>query len=581
MKTLRVAALLLVMVHGCGDEDPRLYADDAGVGADLSREDAGARDGASADQGAGPDQGAPDGAAREDGAPTPDAAVPAQPFTVVLLPDTQYYSEQASLFAHFTAQATWIVSNLAARRIVFVSHVGDIVDNGAKNKAEWTRADQAMKILDGDLNKKPDGHVPYGAVAGNHDYDTPHDKKAATTYLAHFGPDRYKGRSWFLGASANKMNMAQVFLANGEKLLHLALEYQPADSAIHWAQQVLSKYPALPAIVSTHKHLDLGTPGKWYTSGETSDGSGDNSAVSLYRKLVEPFPQVFLVLCGHKTGNAQLASTTALGQVAHQLLVDYQFDSNGGNGFMQLLEFRPAQKTLVSSAFSPTYKAGVTAGTDRSKTASSNYTLKLDLQARRKYLQATKIRRFREGQDLGFGVYKGTQDTYIGDGKDGTTLPGKSNGAAKDVWCDGNQDHEQALIRFDKIIGPGAGQVPAGAKIKKALLTLTTEGANADSKGGARLHRMKVAWSEASTWNSLNGGVTPGAQAETSHDADSAGTVSAKGTRSLDVTASVQAWLDGKANHGWVLINKSTDRWTFRSSEWTEPAERPLLTVVY
>ena len=160
----------------------------------------------------------------------------------------------------------------------------------------------------------------------------------------------------------------------------------------------------------------------------------------------------------------------------------------------------------------------------------------------------------------------------------GDIVHNNASGATKnkEQW-----DHEQGLIRFDKIIGGAAGQVPPGTKINKAILTLTTEGSYADSKGGARFHRMKVGWSEASSWSSLKGGVTPGAEAETTFDADSAGKVSSKGTRSFDVTASVRAWVNGAANHGWVLINKSTDRWQFRSSEWAEVVERPLLTVVY
>ncbi len=577
-----MTAAMLVLLAGC-EQDPADLGGDAGldVGAASDRgTDAVApldlrRDGA-------PPDAAPPG---DSAPPAPDAALPTKPFVVVHMPDTQYYSQKSSLFPHFTAQTQWIVANRLKRRIAYVSHVGDIVQSNAsgstKNKAQWDRADQAMKVLDGDLKKQPDGHLPYSAVVGNHDYDKYLSKSSAKQYLAYFGPARYMGRSWFLGASPNQENMAQRFVVDGQPYLHLALEWRPADKAIAWAQQVMRKYPAMPTILATHHYLNKGNPGARSTSGDTKDGSGDNSPESLYRKLVEPFPQVFLVLSGHVGGNGQRLSKTALGASVHQVLVDYQFDTNGGNGFLQLLEFRPAAKTIVSSAFSPTYKPGVTAGPDRSKDPKSNYTLTFDHLAHRKQLKAARVLRFRQGQDWGHGAYAGTVDTHIGDGKDGATKPGVAYGAAKDVRCDGNEDHEQGLLRFDKIIGSGKGQVPAGATIKKAILTLTTEGSYADSKGGARFHRMKVPWSEASTYNSLKGGVTVGAEAETKHDADSAGKVTSKGTRSFDVTASVQAWAKGAANHGWVLINKSTDRWTFRSSEWTEVVERPMLTVRY
>ena len=90
---------------------------------------------------------------------------PAAPFTVVVLPDTQFYSQ--SFPEQFRAQTHWIVDNRAAENIVLVSHVGDIVQNGgqgpARNAAEWNNADAAMNILD---NNAQD--LPYGVVLGNH-----------------------------------------------------------------------------------------------------------------------------------------------------------------------------------------------------------------------------------------------------------------------------------------------------------------------------------------------------------------------------------------------------------------------------
>jgi hypothetical protein len=54
-----------------------------------------------------------------------------------------------------------------------------------------------------------------------------------------------------------------------------------------------------------------------------------------------------------------------------------------------------------------------------------------------------------------------------------------------------------------------------------------------------------------------------------------------KGTLSFDVTASVQAWVDGATNYGWVMLERGNNRWSFRSSEWAGLVERPMLTVVH
>ena len=573
---------LLLWVSSCGDDrlpylDSGLLDDGAAPDAAVSTPD-GALDGSPDDLSPRPkDHFAPD---------TSSPPPPAKPFSVVMLPDTQYYTQSDKAAAHFAAQTKWIVKELSSRQIAFVSHVGDIVQSGAKasnkNKAQWDRAVKAMAHLDGDLKAKPDGWVPYAAVAGNHDLDTPSDKaKGAAQYIKHFGPWRYKGRSWFYGSSKDGVNMAQVFSGGGRKYLHLGLEWRPSDDAIAWAQGVLAKHPGLPAIVSTHQYLGKGNPAARMTTAETHDGSGTNNGESLYRKLVVPYPQVFLVLCGHVPGVGRRSDTTALGRTVLQVLFDSQYDPNAGNGWLQVIRLDPVARKLSFTPYSPTYVAGTTPGTDHTKSSVSKFSATFDLAAHRSHLTTARVVRFRQGQDSGAGKYSKALDTYIGDGSGGGTSPKVAMGSAKDVYIDGNQAHEQGLLRFGGVFGSSPGKIPAGTKIKKAILTVTTEGKYANSSNGARFHRMKVVWSEASTWDSLGKGVQLGSEAETIHDADSAGKVGKKGTRSLDVTTSLQAWSNGKPNHGWVLINKGTDRWQFRSSQWAAVAERPMLTVVY
>ena len=89
------------------------------------------------------------------------AAEPAskeESFTVVLLPDTQYYSQKYP--DTYVAQTLWIRKRLKEDNIKFAIHLGDIVQNPTV-KVEWDRANQAMAILD-DV-------VPYSVVPGNHD----------------------------------------------------------------------------------------------------------------------------------------------------------------------------------------------------------------------------------------------------------------------------------------------------------------------------------------------------------------------------------------------------------------------------
>ena len=51
---------------------------------------------------------------------------PADDFTIIAMPDTQYYS--ASFPATYISQTQWIVDNRATRNIAFVTQLGDCVD---------------------------------------------------------------------------------------------------------------------------------------------------------------------------------------------------------------------------------------------------------------------------------------------------------------------------------------------------------------------------------------------------------------------------------------------------------------------
>src|SRR5207244_7300935 len=52
-------------------------------------------------------------------------------FTIVALPDTQYYTElEAKSEQYFKGQTRWIVANRDKEHIAFVTHLGDIQQDG-------------------------------------------------------------------------------------------------------------------------------------------------------------------------------------------------------------------------------------------------------------------------------------------------------------------------------------------------------------------------------------------------------------------------------------------------------------------
>jgi hypothetical protein len=149
----------------------------------------------------------------------------------------------------------------------------------------------------------------------------------------------------------------------------------------------------------------------------------------------------------------------------------------------------------------------------------------------------------------------------------------------------------QIILRFDNIIGPGPGQIPQipGLLIRKADLILYSTADNAQSGGTIGLHRILQDWVETCNWATCFGtdGVhTNDIEAVSTNDAQFVPnfgnpTTVGRQSRTNDVRASIQAWVDGAPNYGWVLVNPSTDGYRMNTSENGTVANRPLLLVEY
>jgi hypothetical protein len=268
-------------------------------------------------------------------------------FTFAVIPDTQYYIRDPALSGLFTEQTEWIAAQIEQqgnpRNIQFVSHVGDIVNNGS-DLEEWLRANESMSVLD--------GVVKYSVLPGNHDYAQRSVKESGTeNYLATFGPWRFATETWYGGADPSGNNSYQRFSAGGYEFIHLALEYKPTEnlpardpSPIEWAQSVIDAFPNTPMILSTHDYVQDLPPGH------------SHSGVPLWEELVRRNDQIFLVLNGHSHGYKGLYHSVSLndaGRDVIEVLQDFQGYENGGNGWLRLIEFNIQQNRLEFETYSP------------------------------------------------------------------------------------------------------------------------------------------------------------------------------------------------------------------------------------
>lgn len=178
----------------------------------------------------------------------------------------------------------------------------------------------------------------------------------------------------------------------------------------------------------------------------------------------------------------------------------------------------------------------------------------------------------------GVNGYNGTVDTLTS-----ADAPKADNSDATSLNVDGNPQF-QGLLRFEDIIGSGAGKIPVGSTILGATLELEVwSGGNPIA-----LHRMLRHWSDADTWDSLRDGVqTDGVEARVSPDATTESVPT--GLLQIDVTSSVQSWAnDPSGNRGWTLMPTGSNGVDFHSAEGAIPPRlvvsyeldsRPLITI--
>ncbi|MEA2622083.1 MAG: hypothetical protein QOH61_993, partial [Chloroflexota bacterium] len=294
-------------------------------------------------------------------------------FTIVALPDTQHYVDNPANLPNYNAQTQWIVANRAARNIAFVTHEGDVVEHADQFEVEWQRADAAMDVLD-------NAGIPNNLTTGNHDVNTSNGN--GSFFDQYFPPSRYSGFTWYggyLGSlvsdPVNRMNKNnyELFSAGGHDFIILHLELDVPDYAVDWAGRILDQYPNRMAIITTHLFVNTSnqrpTSPAFLTNG--------NSAEEVWQTLIRPHCNVFLVLNGHFPGEGRRTDLNACGNPVHQLLADYQERSNGGDGWLRILTFKPAENRIAVTTYSPTLNGG--AGLFETD-ADSQFSVDVDLQ---------------------------------------------------------------------------------------------------------------------------------------------------------------------------------------------------------
>ncbi|MFF7647220.1 LamG-like jellyroll fold domain-containing protein [Streptomyces canus] len=240
-------------------------------------------------------------------------------FTLAVMPDTQYLFDGPSIDkAPVEASLRYLLEHGKDENIVFLSHLGDLTQNGAA--PEFAAIGDAFRLLDR-------RGVGYSVLAGNHDVkSSTTDQRGATPYLDVFGPDRFKGHRTFGGASADGYNTYHLFRAAGREWMVLALDWRLSDQGYAWAKSVLAAHPKTPVILTTHELV-------------VEEDSLSAYGQQLWDRLVKDHDQIFLTLNGHYWPAGRATRTNTAGNDVHLHLTNYQNRYFGGAAMIRLYRF--------------------------------------------------------------------------------------------------------------------------------------------------------------------------------------------------------------------------------------------------
>ena len=310
-------------------------------------------------------------------------------FSMILVPDPQSYTKFAVNQPLFDLQTAWIAHNIDRLNIKAALFTGDMVEQNGKQisgplpnpyngdqtgRQQWEATSRALSRLD--------NRLPYVVAQGNHDigHITATDRHTLGTEFIY--PERnFQWEKTLVSTCPNWQgvhtmeNSAYEFKdkAWGD-ILVLTFEFAARDEVIEWAKQLTTseQYKNHKVILLVHSWLN--------TAGDRIVKEGYtlrpcNWPEAIWQKLIYPSKNICMVLSGHsgeapkiKDGEkvnfqptcSYRVDKAADGRNIPQMMFNSQqgdgdWNGNGGDCWLRILEFKPDGKTISVRTFSPMF----------------------------------------------------------------------------------------------------------------------------------------------------------------------------------------------------------------------------------
>lgn len=300
-------------------------------------------------------------------------------WSMILLPDPQGYTKFARNQPLLEMMTGWISAQKQKLNIKLVLCTGDLVEQNFIHKSDSINGDQPSSSQWAAVSKafsNLDNSVPYILCTGNHDYGTNYTENRYSQFNSYFPPERNQANAELLvdmapsasGVKTLENACYELLLPEGRKMLIFSLEYAPRASVVQWASEIASraKYAKHIGVVLTHSYMDSMLRGNVLSGDESKPAhfKDATTGADLWKKLIFKSGNIQMVYCGHVVGPGHQGHVgfrrdkNSTGIAVNQMLFNAQneggnWQGNGGDGWLRILEFLPDGKTVLVKTFSP------------------------------------------------------------------------------------------------------------------------------------------------------------------------------------------------------------------------------------
>lgn len=332
--------------------------------------------------------------------------------TLVLVGDTQRYSNDSVFQSLCDMIYAWIAKKSTSLNIKCTLFTGDLVENnnnpnvkigGPFGDAELN-SDGQWKYVD-TVFKRLDGKVPYIISTGNHEYGIKCFENRDTRFNEFFTPDRNPLTKNILlemfpnayGKPTLENACYKVNLGNAwREVIIFAIEFCPRDTVLEWVKQKCEKdFADKKVFLLLHDFLRMngkrtGIPSFPRNYVIMHDQPDKNGGETVWKKLVKKAPNIRLVLCGHtgaytpkiEDNTITVFEKNDFGKNVTQMVFAQHgrpHDGHGADGYLRTLEFLPDGKTVKVATFSPyLFYSLDTKQKSRSRTEKTDFTFVIE-----------------------------------------------------------------------------------------------------------------------------------------------------------------------------------------------------------